>query len=547
MIINYLTKKIKYVLMGKDALINIMKVRSLIRHFNYLFIFLLLIPLLTTMTSFHGSIEVNRHSELWLTYKHDNARTGFYQGNWSWNYRVYVEFYAEPLFMADLCIHSNPLIYYSSNGSILITFASCDGYQYTIDNNGNLVWKYRTGGGMVEGLVIYNGSRPIVVVGGGSGSLYAFDGDDGELIWSIKAYYFQRAVPLLFDTGNRKYIVANQLNGTLSFITIDGRVAYNLVVGTASVSAPVSGDVYGNGEQVIVVAEANMPYIHVIRFANNVPSVITIKLDDNVPSSFESQAFPILYDVDKDGADDIIIATYSKLLAISVRKNIVLWSSDVDGVCYTSPSIGDVDGDYLPDIVLTTTQGLYVYDLEGGLKIGITGLNAGFSSPIISDVDGDGLNEVIIGRYNGEINILTINDYTDLYDMIEFTYKTGAPVMSSASIGDIDGDNLPEILIGSRDLYLYIIRGILSDYTITPRTPSITETTLSTEENLTTQTSIMEISTPVSSELESYSGTSITIFTGPGKEYYKPDILLITVFAVVGAVIVIMVYIITRD
>jgi len=63
MIINYLTKKIKYVLMGKDALINIMKVRSLIRHFNYLFIFLLLIPLLTTMTSFHGSIEVNRHSE----------------------------------------------------------------------------------------------------------------------------------------------------------------------------------------------------------------------------------------------------------------------------------------------------------------------------------------------------------------------------------------------------------------------------------------------------------------------------------------------------
>ena len=102
MIINYLTKKIKYVLMGKDAMINIMKVTSLRKHFNYIFIFLLLIPLLTTMTSLHGSTEMSRYNELWLTYKHDNARTGFYQGNWSWNYRVYVEFYADPCLCGSL-------------------------------------------------------------------------------------------------------------------------------------------------------------------------------------------------------------------------------------------------------------------------------------------------------------------------------------------------------------------------------------------------------------------------------------------------------------
>jgi len=117
-----------------------------------------------------------------------------------------------------------------------------------------------------------------------------------------------------------------------------------------------------------------------------------------------------------------------------------------------APAFGDIDGDGYGEIVVTN-HGLvsggfiYAYKRDGTLCTGFP-INHGYSSrtPVLADVNNDGKMEIIVNLRNPAKEYIYKGDGTVL---------TGWPKTlnsvpgSSAAVGDIDGDNIPEIIAES--------------------------------------------------------------------------------------------------
>ncbi len=79
-----------------------------------------------------------------------------------------------------------------------------------------------------------------------------------------------------------------------------------------------------------------------------------------------------------------------------------------------------------------------------------------FNAPVtalsIGDVDGDGINEILVGTYRGDVSILKAQGE----QFVEVTSIKNPSPIAAIKIGDLDGDNIPEILIGLHDKTLHV-------------------------------------------------------------------------------------------
>jgi len=140
---------------------------------------------------------------------------------------------------------------------------------------------------------------------------------------------------------------------------------------------------------------------------------------------------------------------------------------------FSHPSVGDLDGDGVPDIIMTGGSLSLVGSLEGGhpggaaqelaaMWSGATGHQM-YGSPVpiedftflvneaVADISGDGYPEVILG---------TGGYYVRAFDACgceapSFPKFTGGWLIATPAIGDVDGDHTLEVVTGSRDGYLY--------------------------------------------------------------------------------------------
>jgi len=139
------------------------------------------------------------------------------------------------------------------------------------------------------------------------------------------------------------------------------------------------------------------------------------------------------------------------------------WPQQLPSHIASSPAIGDLDGDGVPDIVVGFGS-QYFTNLNGGVaafhrdgtKVWPAFFATGpiltwahapvYGTPAIGDVDGDGQAEVAFGSFDHMIYLL---------DGRTGQLKTGWPVngwdtiYSSPALYDIDGDGLPDIIIGT--------------------------------------------------------------------------------------------------
>lgn len=101
-------------------------------------------------------------------------------------------------------------------------------------------------------------------------------------------------------------------------------------------------------------------------------------------------------------------------------------------------AIGDVDGDKLPDIIVTASDGLRIYDNKGQLKktlkasLGFSGWSSNAYHPIIADLNKDGIAEIIQNNkiFNYEKGLI----------------KDGLPSGQSQAVADMNGDGSPDII-----------------------------------------------------------------------------------------------------
>ncbi|MDE0268291.1 MAG: FG-GAP-like repeat-containing protein [Acidimicrobiaceae bacterium] len=203
----------------------------------------------------------------------------------------------------------------------------------------------------------------------------------------------------------------------------------------------------------------------------------------NTPSSINSS--PTVADIDNDGEAEILVGVGSisnpsqngSLIAFDGATGIIEWSFEYnrdngyfssqrysrtpDGWCeaiYTTPAVGDVDGDDNLDVVFAGVDfQIWAVDNTGQPLVGFPfeSRDSVFSSPALFDVDDDDDVEIFIGGdsthydgkgYNG--GIFQAIDYKNRQPVELWSRPTNEVFRSSPTIADINNDGRFEAVVG---------------------------------------------------------------------------------------------------
>lgn len=202
--------------------------------------------------------------------------------------------------------------------------------------------------------------------------------------------------------------------------------------------------------------------------AHEIPGMESLELRDD---SFEQlpgfpKAYPAnpnfknlrnvaLYDLDGDGVDDILWATNDKIFVYTY--NGLLWERALTAVAIYPPSVGDIDGDGLVEVVLATggvqvQPKLYAFEQDGSDVAGWpVSLNDNWvlSAPALSDMDGDSALEIIVSERDFPIGYVHILKGDGTPFSANWPVALDGTPAVTPSIGDVDGDGKKDIVIHS--------------------------------------------------------------------------------------------------
>ncbi|HEU5107639.1 MAG TPA: S8 family serine peptidase, partial [Micromonosporaceae bacterium] len=121
----------------------------------------------------------------------------------------------------------------------------------------------------------------------------------------------------------------------------------------------------------------------------------------------------------------------------------------------TSPVLGDLDGDGLPEVVAMTAQGdVFARGADGrplpGWPVRLRGTHEQ-SSPLIADLEGDGAAEVVLAM-DRKVHVLG----SDGRPLPGWPRPTEHLVLCSPAAGDVDGDGRLEIVVLDEQAHLYV-------------------------------------------------------------------------------------------
>lgn len=228
-----------------------------------------------------------------------------------------------------------------------------------------------------------------------------------------------------------------------------------------------AGDIDGDGKPDIVTTDVNAFTVSVLR---NTGSVTTIAFASAV--SFSTGFAPravVVRDFDGDGKPDLAVATETPNKVVVFRNTSttgsISFAPRVDLLSGTRPwgiAVGDLDGDGKPDIVNsnngslnasvfknTSTPGTISFDPKIDLFVG------DFPQKVaIGDLDGDGKLDLAITNNTGFASIISLYKNISSIGLIQFIpkvdYLMGAGP-TAVTIGDMDGDGLPDIAATARN------------------------------------------------------------------------------------------------
>lgn len=176
---------------------------------------------------------------------------------------------------------------------------------------------------------------------------------------------------------------------------------------------------------------------------------------------------PAIGDVNGDGEEDLAfgalgVRTWS-IKATGAYENFGWWY-DWDDTQFASPALADINGDGLVEIIAggdSSPQGLLGH--RGGLVRALSGHGQElwqfrtneivYSSPAVGDVDGDGLPEVVFGTGDFWARNGGASDSTKIFVLnhvgkLQWVRDLGARTLASPTLADLNGDGRLDIAIG---------------------------------------------------------------------------------------------------
>ena len=222
-----------------------------------------------------------------------------------------------------------------------------------------------------------------------------------------------------------------------------------------SFSEAAAGDLTGDGRLEIVVAGGGVPSTDI-----GGQRIFAFRADGRLLWTSDTQRFinyssPVLADLDGTGRLDVLQgSTDGRLYCLHGRTGVPKWVFTTAGqsVMHT-PAVADLDGDGRPEIVFGVygsnyggPDRLYRLDASGHMQWQrvFPTWSLAFSSPTIGDLDRDGIPEIVLGA--GDTLYALDPGGNTIWSSFE-----GGTIYSSPSLADLDGNGSLEICFGVYD------------------------------------------------------------------------------------------------
>jgi len=274
--------------------------------------------------------------------------------------------------------------------------------------------------------------------------LYVLSGTDGSIIWSASlgnVWWNPPAIADIDGDGIGEIFVSSDYttyafrgNGTLLWSYPAGHSLSNVAVGD------LGND--GTKEVVFVGWDGSSWKVFALR-ATNGAFVWSYSIPDRGDVA--------LADLDNDGQLEVVVFYEGGVIALR-HNGSFYWQRTLTctGGNRNSPTIADLNGDGLRDIVVGCYDQLTVYALRGTdgstlwsyVGVGTYGQNA---SRKIGDIDGDGALEVVLTSYYNP-HLIVLNGATGT---VKWTWQNPDGVgFEGLAIADVDNDGCMEIIAG---------------------------------------------------------------------------------------------------
>jgi len=198
-------------------------------------------------------------------------------------------------------------------------------------------------------------------------------------------------------------------------------------------------------------------------------------------------------DLDADGRQEIVAASYDKHVYTLAHDGQLLWSYRTDGPAY-SLGVGDLDGDSRSEVLVGGDDNSVHALAPDGTPLWVRRTGSRVTSLSVGDVDGDARQEVLVGCWDGGLWLLgpegeplwqsrgeagvSVVELVDLdregnlhalaggeggavtladaRGALRWTYTTGGRV-TELVVRDLEGDGRHEIVVGSADGLVYVL------------------------------------------------------------------------------------------
>ncbi|HKN88915.1 MAG TPA: VCBS repeat-containing protein, partial [Acidimicrobiia bacterium] len=177
------------------------------------------------------------------------------------------------------------------------------------------------------------------------------------------------------------------------------------------------------------------------------------------PQAWFKWGSPVIGDVNNDGSNDVLVGGQDgKLYAYDANGAMLPghWPAVATSAIDSTPAIGDVDGDGKNEVVVGTGSlevagargALDIFNSDGSLRCEklmstLHGTNnAVYGAPSIGDVTGDGVNDIVFGSWDTTIYVI------DGHCNTIATFDNRDSVFSTPALYDVNGSGQMDIFIG---------------------------------------------------------------------------------------------------
>ena len=201
-------------------------------------------------------------------------------------------------------------------------------------------------------------------------------------------------------------------------------------------------DIDGDGSKDIIVGTKG-DFLHVFDASGNSLAGFPIDVGSDIKTP------PVITDLTGDGTLEIITGQRSGIVYALTRSGAVLWTHQLAAVpILTAPAVFDYNQDGLMETVYVLPDGrVSVLDHGGNMLDGWpqTLATTCYSSPIIADIDGDDIPEIILGEDLNNLYAFHIDGTL----LPNYPIAQGSRVHCAATIADLDLDGNMEIIVGT--------------------------------------------------------------------------------------------------